>query len=242
MHGAHASFKDTRAAEGQFCNSISGVSQPTDTSSLGRSESTHRRSSGLRNSLLIAIAPTATIASIVGSYESIEPMVSNLFKRETLSGEFLQVNRYLVQELKDIGLWNDQTRNAIKMADGSIQGIEGIPVRLREIFRTAWELPMKALIDMAADRGAYIDQSASLNLFQESPTIGKLSSMYMYAWEQGVKTTYYMRSRPATSIKKVTLSTADAQPEVKPELKAVYSDEEAVSCSLENPDACEACS
>ena len=228
---------------------------------------------GLRNSLLIAIAPTATIASIVGSYESIEPMVSNLFKRETLSGEFLQINRYLVQELKEIGLWNDETRAAIKKADGSIQGITTIPANIRAIYRTAWELPMRSLIDMAADRGAYIDQSASLNLFQESPTIGKLSSMYMYAWEKGVKTTYYMRSRPATSINKVSIAGATDAAEVvaKPEqvlvpqadavpvaqnanlsadqsaapaatMKAVYTDAEAISCSLENPEACEACS
>ena len=138
-----------------------------------------------------------------------------------------------------MGLWNDATRNAIKMADGSIQGIDEIPAEVRAIYRTAWELPMKALIDMAADRGAYIDQSASLNLFQESPTIGKLSSMYMYAWERGVKTTYYMRSRPATSIKKVTITGGTA--EAKPDLKPVYTDQEAVSCSLENPEACEAC-
>lgn len=235
--GAHASFADTRAAAGQLQFDLWGV-KPTDPARWDALKAKIAKH-GLRNSLLIAIAPTATIASIVGSYESIEPMVSNLFKRETLSGEFLQVNRYLVQELKDIGLWNDQVRNAIKMADGSIQGIDEIPANIRAVYRTAWELPMKALIDMAADRGAYIDQSASLNLFQESPTIGKLSSMYMYAWERGVKTTYYMRSRPATSIKKVTISGGTA--EAKPELKAVYTDQEAVSCSLENPEACEAC-
>jgi ribonucleoside-diphosphate reductase alpha chain len=236
--GPHASFADTRAAAGILQFDLWGV-KPTD---MKRWDDLKARvvKHGLRNSLLIAIAPTATIASIVGSYESIEPMVSNLFKRETLSGEFLQINRYLVQELKDLGLWNDETRTAIKMADGSIQGIDAIPATVRNIYRTAWELPMKALIDMAAERGAYIDQSQSLNLFQESPTIGKLSSMYMYAWEQGVKTTYYMRSRPATSIKKVTISGSTV--EAKPELKAVYTDAEAVSCSLENPDACEACS
>ena len=255
-YGPHSTFKDTRAAEGQLQFDLWGVtpSDPTRWNNLKTKIAKH----GLRNSLLIAIAPTATIASIVGSYESIEPMVSNLFKRETLSGEFLQINRYLVQELKDIGLWNDETRAAIKKADGSIQGITAIPENIRTIYRTAWELPMRALIDMAADRGAYIDQSASLNLFQESPTIGKLSSMYMYAWEKGVKTTYYMRSRPATSINKVggtTLVEAMkpgivpeqvlvAQADAAPSLgeKSVYTDAEAISCSLENPDACEACS
>jgi ribonucleoside-diphosphate reductase alpha chain len=235
--GPHASFKDTRAAEGFLQFDLWGV-KPSDPARWGALKEKVVKH-GLRNSLLIAIAPTATIASIVGSYESIEPMVSNLFKRETLSGEFLQINRYLVQELKDLGLWNDSTRNAIKMADGSIQGIDEIPAEIRQVYRTAWELPMRALIDMAADRGAYIDQSASLNLFQESPTIGKLSSMYMYAWEKGLKTTYYLRSRPATAIKKTTIS--DDKAETKPDLKPVYTEAEAIACSLENPEACEAC-
>ncbi|MEG3193880.1 ribonucleoside-diphosphate reductase subunit alpha, partial [Lysobacter sp. D1-1-M9] len=145
-----------------------------------------------------------TIASIAGCYECIEPQVSNLFKRETLSGDFLVVNRYLVEELKTLGLWTPELRDAIKRADGSIQGIDEVPETLRGIYRTAWELPMRALIDMAADRGAFIDQSQSLNLFIENPNIGQLSSMYMYAWKKGLKTTYYLRSRPATRIAKAT--------------------------------------
>jgi ribonucleoside-diphosphate reductase alpha chain len=185
------------------------------------------RAQGLRNSLLVAIAPTATIASIAGCYECVEPQVSNLFKRETLSGDFLQVNRYLVEELKRLGLWTAEMRDAIKLADGSIQGIGQIPEALRQVYRTAWELPMRSLIDMAAGRGAFIDQSASLNLFMESPNIGALSSMYMYAWKQGIKTTYYLRSRPATKIAKTTVS--------------AYTPAQAVACSLENPEACEAC-
>ena len=191
---------------------------------------------GLRNSLLIAIAPTATIASIAGCYECVEPQVSNLFKRETLSGDFLQVNRYLVGELKKLGLWTPEIRDAIKLAEGSIQGVAEIPEPLRQVYRTAWELPMRSLIDMAAGRGAFIDQSASLNLFMESPNIGAMSSMYMYAWKQGIKTTYYLRSRPATKIAKTTVaSTATTAP--KPE----YAPVDAVACSLENPEACEAC-
>jgi ribonucleoside-diphosphate reductase alpha chain len=182
---------------------------------------------GLRNSLIIAIAPTATIASIAGCYECVEPQVSNLFKRETLSGDFLQINRYLVGELKQLGLWTDEMRDAIKLADGSIRNLQQIPETLREVYRTAWELPMRSLIDMAADRGAFIDQSASLNLFMESPNIGAMSSMYMYAWKKGIKTTYYLRSRPATKIAKTTVS--------------AYTPVEAVACSLENPEACEAC-
>ena len=236
-NGPHPSFKETRASDGQLQFDLWGV-KPTDPA---RWEALRARivKSGLRNSLLLAIAPTATIASIVGSYESIEPMVSNLFKRETLSGEFLQVNKYLVQELKNLGLWNEKIRNEIKRAEGSIQGIQDIPSDVREIYRTAWELPMRALIDMAADRGAYLDQSQSLNLFIESPTIGKLSSMYMYAWEKGLKTTYYMRSRPATQINKVTVGKAEA--EEAPAPAKTFTESEAIACSLENPEACEAC-
>ena len=125
--------------------------------------------------------------------------------------------------------------NKIKLSEGSIQDIEAIPADLREVYRTAWEVPMRSLIDMAADRGAYIDQSGSLNLFMESPSIGKLSSMYMYTWQKGLKTTYYLRSRPATKIAQVTAAeTATAEVQA-------YSDAEAVVCSLENPEACEAC-
>jgi ribonucleoside-diphosphate reductase alpha chain len=200
---------------------------------------------GLRNSLMIAIAPTATIASIVGAYEAIEPQLSNLFKRETLSGEFIQVNKYLVEALKKRGLWNEDVRNRIKAAEGSIQDLEEIPADIKSVFRTVWEVPQKALIEMGAARGAFIDQSQSLNLFIESPTIGKLSSMYMYAWKSGVKTTYYLRSRPATKISKVTTrsnsSTASNSAQTDEAPKKQYTDQEALACSLENPEICEAC-
>ncbi len=227
--GQHPAFSETRAAKGELQFDLWGVrpSEPARWEELKARIKAH----GLRNSLLIAIAPTATIASIVGSYESIEPQVSNLFKRETLSGEFLQVNRYLVSELKALGLWNEETRARIKLAEGSVQDLPGLPEDVRLRFRTVWEIPMRSLIDMAAERGAFIDQSQSLNLFMESPTIGKLSSMYMYAWKRGLKTTYYLRSRPATRIAKATVSAA----------AAAATPEQAVACSLENPGSCEAC-
>ncbi len=232
--GRHPSFADTRAASGELQFDAWNVA-PQDGARWDALRA-RIREHGLRNSLLIAIAPTATIASIAGCYECVEPQISNLFKRETLSGDFLQVNRYLVTELKQLGLWTPEMRDAIKLAEGSIQGIAQIPEPLRQIYRTAWELPMRSLIDMAADRGAYIDQSASLNLFMESPNIGALSSMYMYAWKQGIKTTYYLRSRPATRIAKTTVSSAGSEAP-----KPAYTAVEAVSCSLENPEACEAC-
>ncbi len=185
------------------------------------------KSKGLRNSLLIAIAPTATIASIMGSYESVEPQIANVFKRETMSGEFLQVNRYLIADLKKAGLWNAEIRAKIISADGSIQNIAEIPDALKTLYKTVWEIPQKELIDMSVLRSAFVCQSQSLNLFIEDPNIGKLSSMYMYAWKQGVKTTYYLRSRAKTRIQKTTIIAEEAQA--------------AVVCSLENPESCESC-
>ncbi|WP_338864937.1 ribonucleoside-diphosphate reductase subunit alpha [Myxococcus stipitatus] len=242
--GAHPSFPETRAAKGelQFDSWNVTPEDPARWDALRERIMKH----GLRNSLMIAIAPTATIASIAGCYECIEPQVSNLFKRETLSGDFLQVNRYLVRDLQALGMWNESVRNRIKLAEGSIQELTELPESLRAIYRTAWELPMRSLIDMAADRGAFIDQSQSLNLFVETPNIGKLSSMYFYAWQKGLKTTYYLRSRPATRIAKATVSStgATATAPVAPApvaAAATVSDAEAVACSLENPEACEAC-
>ncbi|MFW7380154.1 MAG: ribonucleoside-diphosphate reductase subunit alpha [Oligoflexus sp.] len=222
--GPHTGFQETKAAQGIFQYELwdAAVENPARWEAL-RAEI---KQYGLRNSLLIAIAPTATIASICGAYECIEPQVSNLFKRETLSGEFLQVNNYLVRRLKELNLWNESIKQKIKLNDGMIGNISEIPEDVRQVFRTSWELPMRSLIDMAADRGAFIDQSQSLNLFIENPTIGKLSSMYNYAWKKGLKTTYYLRSRGATKINKTTVSSTDGQ---------------AIACSLENPDACESC-
>ncbi|WP_327431609.1 ribonucleoside-diphosphate reductase subunit alpha [Streptomyces sp. NBC_01236] len=195
---------------------------------------------GMRNSLLLAIAPTATIASIAGVYECIEPQVSNLFKRETLSGEFLQVNSYLVAELKKLGVWDAQTREALRESNGSVQGFTWVHQDVRDLYRTAWEIPQRGLIDMAAARTPFLDQAQSLNLFLETPTIGKLSSMYAYAWKSGLKTTYYLRSRPATRIARAAQAQAQAQPEKTIPVQQA-ADPDAVACSLENPESCEAC-
>ncbi len=233
VKGPHLAFPETKAAKGAFQFELWGTA-PSD---MTRWEKLRLEmlKKGLRNSLLIAIAPTATIASIVGAYEAAEPQISNIFKRETLSGEFLQVNKYLCLELKKCGLWNEAMRARIMLAEGSIADIAEIPERIRAIYRTVWEIPMRALIDMAADRGAYIDQSQSLNLFMESPNIGKLSSMYMHAWKKGLKTSYYLRSRPATKIAKTTVSANAAQ------ITPAVADVETLACSLENPESCEAC-
>jgi ribonucleoside-diphosphate reductase alpha chain len=291
IKGAHPAFPETRAARGELQFDAWGVT-PGGPERWERLRDRIQRT-GLRNALLIAIAPTATIASIAGCSECVEPQVSNLFKRETLSGDFLQVNRYLVAELKTLDLWNDETRSRLKMAEGSVQGMTELPAEVRAVYRTAWELPMASLIDMAADRGAFVDQSQSLNLFMENPNIGALSSMYFYAWKRGLKTTYYLRSRPATRIAKATVEASaavgagaspaptngeraihkpvgaplegaptpetassggnvsvgagaspaptDTQIGGAPAFRPAYTDADAVACSLENPETCEAC-
>ncbi|UQX86969.1 ribonucleoside-diphosphate reductase subunit alpha [Jatrophihabitans telluris] len=236
--GPHPAYAETRAAGGQLQPDLWGVT-PTQT---GRWTALRERvaASGLRNSLLIAIAPTATIASIAGCYECIEPQVSNLFKRETLSGEFLQINAALVRDLKAHGLWTAEVRDAIKRAEGSVQDLLALPAEARTLFRTAWELPQRALIDIAAARAPYIDQSQSLNLFMAAPSIGKLSSMYLHAWKSGLKTTYYLRSRPATRIQQATVAPTPRAGAAANQ-SATVSDEQALACSLENPENCEAC-
>jgi ribonucleoside-diphosphate reductase alpha chain len=218
--GRHPAFDETRAARGELQLDAWGVA-PAPRERWDELRARIARH-GLRNSLLVAIAPTAAIASIAGCYECIEPQVSNLFKRETAAGEFLQVNHYLVAVLKELGLWTPATRARLKLADGSIAGFTELPAEIRARFRTAWELPMRSLIDMAADRGPFIDQSQSLNLFVETPTLGRLSSMYAYAWRRGLKSTYYLRSRSASSIAKTTIEVGRA-------------------CALESPEPCEAC-
>lgn len=246
VHGRHEAFHETHASEGRLAFDLWGVppSDPSRWVPLRERIARH----GLRNSLLIAIAPTATIASIAGCYECIEPQVSNLFKRETLSGEFLQVNTYLVRELQRRGCWSEETRAALKRSDGSVAKLAGLPDQLKSVYRTAWELPMRSLIDLAAGRGPFVDQSQSLNLFVASPTIGRLSSMYLHAWKSGVKTTYYLRSRPATRIAGTSgASGGGGGPGGEPRLpvglgsSTAGEDAPAVACSLENPETCEAC-
>jgi ribonucleoside-diphosphate reductase alpha chain len=243
--GAFENFKDSRYANAELQVQLARKHQAAmpethfDWDRLAKDV----RDNGLRNSLLIAIAPTATIASIVGSYESIEPQIANVFKRETMSGEFLQVNRYLINDLKKANLWNPAIRSKIIASDGSIQNIEEIPANIRDLYKTTWEISQKELIDMAVLRSAFICQSQSLNLFMEDVNIGKLSSMYMYAWKQGVKTTYYLRSRAKTSIKKTTVVETSARtiPGVDAVAATKVDDAAAISCSLENPESCESC-
>jgi ribonucleotide reductase alpha subunit len=183
---------------------------------------------GLRNSLLLAPMPTASTAQIMGNNEAFEPYTTNIYLRRTLAGEFVMVNKHLVRDLQKIGKWNPQIKNEIIRAGGSVQNLD-IPLDLKNIYRTVWEIPQKSILDMAADRGAYIDQSQSLNIFMENPTVAKLSSMHFYGWKKGLKTgMYYLRTRAKAKPQQVTVTPP--------------TDEEKLACSLANPEGCMMCS
>ena len=162
---------------------------------------------GLRNSLLIAPMPTASTAQILGNTECFEPMTSNLYARRTLAGEFFMLNPHLQRELQNLGLWSRQTRDLIIASSGSVQKLPLLPSWLKRVYKTAWEIKQRSLIDMAADRGAFIDQSQSLNVFLKEPSFSQVSSMHFHAWRRGLKTgMYYLRSQPATEAIKFTLT------------------------------------
>ena len=174
---------------------------------------------GVRNSLLLAPMPTASTAQILGNNEAFEPYTSNMFTRRTLSGEFVVVNKHLLRDLNDLGIWNDNLKNKLIAANGSVQNIDEIPENLKELYRTAWEISQKEIIEMSADRGAYIDQSQSLNIFMENANFAKLTSMHFYGWEKGLKTgMYYLRTKAARDAIQFTVDKSTlAQP--KPEVK-----------------------
>jgi len=161
---------------------------------------------GIRNSLLLAPMPTASTAQILGNNESIEPYTSNLYVRRVLSGEFQVVNDHLLKDLTELGLWNPDMKNLLMYEGGSIQNIETIPDHIKALYKTVWEIPQKVIINMAADRGAFIDQSQSLNIHIAEPNMNKLSSMHFYGWKKGLKTgMYYLRTRPAADPIKFTV-------------------------------------
>ncbi len=194
---------------------------------------------GVRNSLLLAPMPTASTAQILGNNECFEPYTSNIYTRRVLSGEFIVVNKHLLKDLVREGMWNKDIRQKIMTANGSIQNINEIPQRLKDLYKTAWEISQKAIIELAADRGAYICQSQSLNIFMENANFGKLTSMHFYGWEKGLKTgMYYLRTKAATDAIKFTV---DKTVEELPLLANVEDQQAAIACSLENPEDCEMC-
>ena len=187
---------------------------------------------GLRNSLLVAPMPTASTAQIMGNNEAFEPYTTNIYLRRTLAGEFVMVNKHLVRDLQKIDKWNPAIKNEIIRAGGSVQGLDGIPETIKNIYRTVWEIPQKSILDMAADRGAYIDQSQSLNIFMENPSVAKLSSMHFYGFKKSLKTgMYYLRTRAKAKPQQVTITPVSAPTE-----------EEVLACSLANPEGCLMCS
>lgn len=263
--GPYQSFAGSPMSKGMFQFDLWGV-QPSDRWDWNSLRERVKKV-GLRNSLLVAPMPTASTSQILGNNECFEPYTSNLYTRRTLAGEHIVVNKHLMRDLVRLGLWNEEMREAIMAANGSIQGIEDIPQEVRNIYKTAYEISQKVIIDMSADRGAFICQSQSLNVFMEAPTFAKLSSMHFYAWQKGLKTgMYYLRSKAATDPIKFTLSQKHQQKFVNqgaekvvetpaapvmqsaavtqnaPQMSAL--DVEAVAgkvCSIDNPD-CEACS
>lgn len=203
--GHYESFPGSPLSKGEFQFDMWGVkpSKRWDWESLRAKV----QQVGARNSLLLAPMPTASTSQILGNNECFEPYTTNIYTRRTLSGEHIVVNKHLLNDLVRLGLWNDETRQIIIAANGSIQNIEGLPDVLKSLYKTSWELSMKAIIDMSADRGAFICQSQSLNLFMENATFSKMTSMHFYAWQKGLKTgMYYLRTRPAADPIKFTLS------------------------------------
>lgn len=262
--GAYETFQGSPLSKGMFQFDLWGVtpSKRWDWDALRE----RVKKVGVRNSLLVAPMPTASTSQILGNNECFEPYTSNLYTRRTLAGEHIVVNKHLMRDLVRLGLWDEEMREAIMAANGSVQGIEDIPKEVRDVYKTAYEISQKVIIDMSADRGAFICQSQSLNVFMEAPTFAKLSSMHFYAWQKGLKTgMYYLRSKAATDPIKFTLSKKHQQKFVQnakstePVITATVSekptpapapvqmaalDVEQVAgkiCSLDNPD-CEACS
>jgi ribonucleotide reductase alpha subunit len=215
--GAYQTYEGSPVSQGTFQYDMWGVT-PTerwDWAGLKSEVKTH----GVRNSLLLAPMPTASTASILGNNECFEPYTSNLYTRRVLSGEFIIVNKHLLRDLVNLGLWNNEMKNEMMAGNGSIQHIDGIPQDIKDLYKTAWEISQKALINMSADRGAFICQSQSLNIFMENANFGKLTSMHFYGWKKGLKTgMYYLRTKSAVDAIKFTVKKT-AKTEPKPEEK-----------------------
>jgi ribonucleoside-diphosphate reductase alpha chain len=205
--GPYESYKGSPISKGEFQHNLWGIK---DEELSGRWDWTALRKDvkkhGVRNSLLVAPMPTASTSQILGNNECFEPYTSNIYTRRVLSGEFIVVNKHLLEDLVNLGLWNEDLKQELMRANGSIQQLDNIPDEIKELYKTAWELSMKDIIDMSRQRGYFIDQSQSLNLFMEGATMAKLTSMHFYAWKSGLKTgMYYLRTKSAVDAIKFTL-------------------------------------
>ena len=239
-YGTYETYAGSPVSKGVFQYDMWGVtpSNRWDWKLLKDEVSKH----GVRNSLLLAPMPTASTAQILGNNECFEPYTSNLYTRRVLSGEFIIVNRHLLKDLVKNGLWNREMRLKIMAANGSIQNISEIPQPIKDLYKTAWEISQKAIIELAADRGAYICQSQSLNIFMENANFGKLTSMHFYGWERGLKTgMYYLRTKAATDAIKFTVDQVISAETTEDESLSLE-EQAAIACSIENPDSCEMCS
>jgi len=238
IEGPYETFEGSPVSQGIFQFDMWGVT-PTDRWEwdLLREEV---KEHGVRNSLLLAPMPTASTAQILGNNECFEPYTSNIYTRRVLSGEFIIVNKHLLKDLVKLGLWDINMKNKLMASNGSIQNIDEIPQDIKDLYKTAWEISQKVIIDQAADRGAYICQSQSLNLFMENANFAKLTSMHFYGWKAGLKTgMYYLRTKAATDAIKFTLDkAATAAPVAKTEEERMAE----IACSLDDPDSCEMCS
>ncbi|MGB2279231.1 MAG: ribonucleoside-diphosphate reductase subunit alpha [Flavobacteriales bacterium] len=242
--GAYQTYEGSPISQGLFQHNLWGKKDEDLSGRWAWGElRTQIKEHGVRNSLLLAPMPTASTSQILGNNECFEPYTSNIYTRRVLSGEFVVVNKHLLLDLVKLGLWNDEMKNEIIKANGSIQAIDSIPENIKAIYKTVWEIKMKDIIDMSADRGHFIDQSQSLNLFIDQPNMGKITSMHFYAWEKGLKTgMYYLRTKAATQAIQFTVQ-KQAKSQLEPVVagKEEYTAEEAIACSIDNPDDCIAC-
>lgn len=238
VEGAYQTFKGSPVSKGIFQYDMWGVTPESglwDWDNLKKEVKKH----GVRNSLLVAPMPTASTSQILGNNECFEPYTSNIYTRRTLSGEFIIVNKHLMKDLIELGLWNDNMKNKLIAAKGSVQAIPEIPQQIKDLYKTVWEISQKSIIEMSADRGAYICQSQSLNIHIQDPNFGKMTSMHFYAWKKGLKTgMYYLRSRAAADAIQFTVDKAAASTPTAAQIEQKAAD---MACSLDNPDACEAC-
>ena len=238
VEGPYQTWEGSPVSQGIFQFDMWGV-QPSNRwewDVLREEVKTH----GVRNSLLLAPMPTASTAQILGNNECFEQYTSNVYTRRVLSGEYIIVNKHLLKDLVKAGLWNMDMRQKLMVSNGSIQNINEIPQELKDLYKTAWEISQKVIIEQAADRGAFICQSQSLNIFMENANFGKLTSMHFYGWEKGLKTgMYYLRTKAATDAIKFTVDKAAVQESIQ---KTEEENMAAIACSLDDPDGCEMCS
>ncbi len=236
--GAYETFEGSPASQGQLQFDLWNVT-PSDRYDWDELKA-EIKEHGMRNSLLLAPMPTASTSQILGNNECIEPYTSNIYSRRTLSGEYIIVNKHLLKDLIKAGLWNDEMKERLMASNGSVQSFDDVPQHLKDLYKTVWEISQKVIIDLAADRGAYVCQSQSLNLFVENPNFGKLTSMHFYAWQKGLKTgMYYLRSKAAVDPIKFTLSDKHQQKYVNKDEIQPQEVVEGESCTME--DGCLMC-